>query len=95
MKLPSGNKKIGSDYLTVKITDGACNATSLGVFVTVNTLPGNFTGKVYYVNSTYDAAKDVYCTAVGNDANNGTSPSTPKKTLLRSVCRSNMNLALR
>ncbi len=34
----------------------------------------------YYVNNN-SLTGDVYCTAVGNNANNGTSPSTPKLTL--------------
>ncbi|MCX6180344.1 MAG: hypothetical protein NT150_00255 [Bacteroidetes bacterium] len=35
----------------------------------------------YYVNDgTYSGER--WCTAVGNDANNGTDPSTPKLTLL-------------
>lgn len=34
----------------------------------------------YYVNNN-SAVGDVYCSAIGNNANNGTSPSTPKATL--------------
>ena len=34
----------------------------------------------YYVNDNITAG-DVYCSAIGDDANNGTSPSTPKRTI--------------
>jgi hypothetical protein len=34
----------------------------------------------YYVNNA-STVNDVYCTAIGNNANNGTSPATPKATL--------------
>jgi len=35
----------------------------------------------YYVNDTYDVASDVYCTASGDDANDGLTPATPKATV--------------
>ncbi|NLE54588.1 MAG: C1 family peptidase, partial [Lentisphaerae bacterium] len=34
----------------------------------------------YYVNDDYDPATDIYCTAPGDDANDGLTPATPKRT---------------
>ena len=34
----------------------------------------------YYVNDVYDPASNMYCTAAGNDTNDGTTPATPKAT---------------
>jgi len=36
------------------------------------------TGGAYYVNDAYDPGGDVYCTAAGNNANNGLTAGTPK-----------------
>ncbi|MBQ7251051.1 MAG: right-handed parallel beta-helix repeat-containing protein [Kiritimatiellae bacterium] len=35
----------------------------------------------YYVNDGYDAGTDVYCTAAGNDRNDGLTPATPKASI--------------
>ena len=35
----------------------------------------------YYINDDYVPGSDVYTTATGHDGNNGTTPSTPKRTL--------------
>lgn len=45
------------------------------LFLIITALSANSTN--YYVNNN-STTGDVYCTAVGNSANNGTSPSTPK-----------------
>jgi hypothetical protein len=38
-------------------------------------------GATYYINDDYVPVSDVYTTATGHDSNNGTTPSTPKRTL--------------
>jgi len=49
--------------------------TILLVFSSLNVFAAN-----YYVNDN-SLTGDIYCSAIGNDANNGTDPSTPKATL--------------
>ncbi len=65
---------VNAGAYTVTITD-AYGCINSG---TVNVLIGS--GNIYYVNDN-STSGDTWCTAVGNDANNGTSPSTPKLTL--------------
>ena len=40
-------------------------------------ISNSVTGTAYYVNDA-DTSDDVYCTAIGNNSNNGLTPSTPK-----------------
>lgn len=44
------------------------------------TISNSVTGTAYYVNDA-STTNDVYCTAVGNDLNDGLSPATPRLTL--------------
>ena len=43
-------------------------------------ISNSVTGTAYFVNDT-DNADDVYCTAIGNDSNDGLSPATPRLTV--------------
>lgn len=61
-------------YVRAQVTNG-CTSTSNTVTITTTN-----DGTNYYVNDN-SLTNDAYCTAVGNAANNGQTPCTPKTTL--------------
>ncbi len=72
----TGGVAPGSGYLLrVGRDDGVATDTNDAPFEIVASGP-----RTYYVNDT-GTVNDVYCTAVGDDANDGLSPNTPKATI--------------
>jgi len=67
-------QSVNAGAYTVSITD-AYGCTNTGTTTVVIRIP-----KKYYVNDVYTTG-DVFCTAIGNDGNDGLSPATPKLTL--------------
>jgi len=78
--LAASNLTDGVSYtVRAKATDTAANAPSSPTAVTF-TYNATHTVTVYYVNDS-DLTNDAWATAVGNDANDGLTPATPKATV--------------
>jgi C1A family cysteine protease len=56
------------------------SASALGTVVTVTALVTDNDHRTYYVNDAY-VSNDEWCTAAGDDANDGLSPTSPKATI--------------
>ncbi len=72
--VPYGRSAMGL-WRAFCVENPAVSATAISPFVL-----RNFGSILYYVNDS-SLNGDVYCTAIGNDANNGLTPATPKASL--------------
>ena len=80
---------LASDMAYVWNVDGLSPSAAYEIRLTCEQLPSVATtssplavgiGVCYYVNDSWDL-EDVYCTAAGDDANDGATPATPKATI--------------